>query len=154
MTATGQEQGRSYAATTMYVFSAYTAILALTLLAMASPLARVLELHRDAVPLLRFGGFIIGCSTVYYLVAARHEFIPMMWATVGTRVLVPLITAVAVVLDSASPALAFLAILDTAGGFWTWGALTRSRAMTSSLSGGERTVVTDATPDAATAQER
>ena len=130
MTETGQEQERSYAATTMYVFSAYTAILALALLTMASPLGSVLELHRDAIPLLRFGGFIIGCSTVYYLVAARHEYVPMMWATVGTRVLVPVVTAVAVAVDSASSALAFLAVLDTAGGLWTWRALTRSRAKT------------------------
>ena len=120
---------RSYAATTMYVFSAYTAILSIALLAMATPLARVLDLHGDAVPLLRFGGFIIGCSTVYYLVAARHEFIPMMWATVATRALVPAVSAVAVVVDSASPALAVLAILDAAGGLWTWRALARSRPL-------------------------
>ena len=124
MTVAGREVGqRSYAATTMYIFSVYTAILAMALLTTASPLARVLDLHPGAIPLLRFGGFIIGCSTVYYVIAARHEFIPMMWATVGTRVLVPAITGVVVVVDSASPALAFLAVLDTAGGLWTWRAL-------------------------------
>lgn len=129
MTVTRQHgEPRSSAATTMYVFSMYTASLALALLTMAPSLARVLDLHSDAVPLLRFGGFIIGCSTVYYLVAARHEFVPMMWATVGTRILVPAVTAVAVVVDSASSALAFLAVLDTAGGLWTWRALARSRA--------------------------
>ena len=128
MTVAGRGVGqRSYAATTMYIFSAYTAILALALLTMASPLASVLDLHPDAIPLLRFGGFIIGCSTVYYVVSARHEFVPMMWATVGTRVLVPAVTVVVVVFDSASPALAFLAVLDTAGGLWTWRALARSR---------------------------
>ena len=118
---------RTYAATTMYVFSAYTAGLAAVLLTIPSPLANVLELNHDAIPLLRFGGFIIGCSTVYYLVAARYEFRPMMWATVGTRSLVPAITAIAVLVDSAAPALAFLAVLDTAGGLWTWRALAVSR---------------------------
>lgn len=129
MTGTRLPDGpRSYAATTMYVFSAYTATLAVVLLTMASPLARALDIHRDAVPLLRFGGFIIGCSTVYYLVAARYGFTPMMWATVGTRILVPAVTAVTIVVDSAAPALAFLAVLDTAGGLWTWRALSRPRS--------------------------
>ena len=123
----GQREPRSFAATTMYVFSGYTAILALALLTMAPSIARVLDLHTDTVPLLRFGGFIIGCSTVYYLVAARHDFVPMMWATVGTRILVPAVAAIAVVVDSASSALAFLAIIDAAGGLWTWRALVGSR---------------------------
>ena len=117
----------SYAARTMYVFSGYTAVLALVLLTMAAPLARALELHEDTVPLLRLGGFIIGCSTVYYVIAARYELVPIMWATVGTRVLVPVVAAIAVVGDSASVALAFLASLDAAGGLWTWRALARSR---------------------------
>jgi hypothetical protein len=72
---------------------------------------------------IRVVGMLVVFVGVYYLVAARANFLPILEVSVKVRIAVMLFFAAFVALGFASPVLLLFGVIDVAGALWTWLAL-------------------------------
>lgn len=72
---------------------------------------------------IRVVGMLVVFLGVYYIVAARANFLPILEISVKVRIAVLLFFAAFVALGFASPVLLVFGVIDVAGALWTWLAL-------------------------------
>jgi hypothetical protein len=72
---------------------------------------------------IRVVGMLVVFLGVYYIVAARANFLPILEISVKVRIAVLLFFAAFVALGFASPVLLLFGVIDVAGALWTWLAL-------------------------------
>jgi hypothetical protein len=113
------------AARSLIAFAAYMLVLGLALALAPNPLLSALGFATTQEPWIRLIGVLVLCLAFYYRLAARHEWVAFMHATVSARLFV-VAYMVGLTLAGLAPLqlLAFAAI-DLAGALWTGLALRR-----------------------------
>lgn len=110
-------------AQTLFFFALYLIVLGIVLLLAPNRLLGVFGLEPTGEVWIRVVGMLVLFLAVYYVIAARANFLPMLEASVRVRVTVPIFFGVFVALGWAPPTLLLLSIVDVAGAAWTWLAL-------------------------------
>lgn len=106
-------------AQTLFVFALYLFLLGAVLLAAPNQLLGLFGLPVTEEVWIRVVGMLVLFLGVYYVVAARANFLPMLEASVRIRVAVPVFFAVFVALGWAPATLLVFGAIDLAGAIWT-----------------------------------
>ncbi|MBC8125086.1 MAG: hypothetical protein H7X70_05080 [Candidatus Kapabacteria bacterium] len=69
---------------------------------------------------IRLLGFVLTCSSVYYIGAGLLQWLPFANWTIYTRVAAPLVVAALIFTQNAPWHLASFGIVDGLGAMWTW----------------------------------
>jgi hypothetical protein len=120
----------SNAAWSLFVFGIYMILCGVCFALLANELLPLVGFPPDqnpTEPWARICGVIIAILGCYYLISARYELIPFMWATVWGRVTVMVVYVLFVLLDHVPWKLILFAVPDQFGALWTCLALRRSR---------------------------
>jgi hypothetical protein len=113
----------------LYVFSAYVSIMSLVLLLVPTYVLPLFGLPVDGEVWIRLLGFVLLCSSVYYIGAAYTKFIPFARWTVYTRAAAPLVVLIFILSDLAPAEMVSFGIVDGLGALWTYLALRKDRRM-------------------------
>jgi hypothetical protein len=113
----------SRAARSLFVFGIYLEFLALTLIFAPNVLLRAFHVATTHEIWIRLVGVLAGNIGVYYLLASRLGFSPIIVASVPVRFVLMVCFAGFVVFDHADPAILFFGVADVAGATWTLAAL-------------------------------
>jgi hypothetical protein len=118
----------SKAATTVYFFSIYLFVLGIVLVVVPNALLSLFGIPETGEVWVRVVGMLLLIIGFYYLTAARHELVPLMWATVVGRCAVLLFLTAFVLARLAPPVLILFGVIDLAAAIWTGLALRSRRA--------------------------
>lgn len=113
----------SRAARSLFIFGIYLEFLALALIVAPNVLLRVFGVASTHEIWIRLVGVVAGNIGVYYLLAARHGFTPIITASVPVRFALMAFFAGFVVFDHAEPSILFFGAADVIGAAWTLVAL-------------------------------
>lgn len=108
----------SPAARSVYWFGVYLIVLGAGLLAVPGPLLAPFGIV-PADAWIRVVGLLAALIGMYYLLAARHEFMPIIQASVMARLLVLPTFALLIAMAGAPAALLLFGAVDAAAAVWT-----------------------------------
>src|SRR5262245_60997844 len=117
----------SAAAISIAAYAIYLLGQGAVLLLIPNTILPILGLPQAADFWVRVVGMTVVFFSVYYGLAARHEWRPFFAATVATRLAVPVTFALLVATGQAPAALLLLTPADIVFSAWTWLALRRSQ---------------------------
>lgn len=109
------------------VFSIYLAIVGTMLIIVPNFLLSIFLMPATSEVWIRVLGLTVVMLGVYAAVAARHESVPFLEASVYTRLVVFIAFISFAVLGLASPMIVLFGVADLAGGMWTYFALRADR---------------------------
>ncbi len=107
----------------LYVFAVYMVIMGLVLLLLPNLILPIFDLPTDGNVWIRLLGFVLLCSSVYYIGAAKMGFVAFAKWTVYTRLSAPILVVILIASEVAPMQMASFGIVDGLGGLWTWLAL-------------------------------
>ena len=107
-------------ARSLFFFALYLFGLGVILLAAPNWLLGLFDLPPTTEVWIRVVGMLTLFIGVYYVSAARANFLPIMEASVKVRIAVPIFLAAFVALGWAPPALLLFGGVDLAGAVWTY----------------------------------
>jgi hypothetical protein len=107
-------------ARTLFVFALYLFALAAVLLVTPNTLLELFGLPATNEVWIRVIGMLTAFLGVYYVVAARHNFLPMMEASVRVRIAVPVFLGLFVALGYAPVVILLFGGIDLTGAVWTY----------------------------------
>ena len=107
-------------ARSLYVFAGHVVAIVTVLLAAPRIILPLFGLPTDGEVWLRLLGFVLLCSSVYYIRAAKLRFVPFAKWTVYTRVAAPVVVAILILTGIAQWHMVSFGIVDGLGGLWTW----------------------------------
>ena len=113
----------SKAARSLFVFGIYVEGLSLVLIVAPNVLLRLFGVARTHEVWIRVLGVLVFNIGVYYLLAARHEFRPIIVASIPIRFGLMAFFVAFVLLDYADPAVLAFGLLDVVTALWTIAAL-------------------------------
>ena len=102
------------------VFSVYMVLMGLVLLLVPKQILPVFDLPTEGEIWIRLLGFVLLCSSIYYLGAARLKFIPFAKWSVYTRAAAPVLVIILIVLRIAPIQIVSFGIIDGLGSLWTY----------------------------------
>lgn len=109
------------------VFSIYLTIVGTMLIILPNLLLSIFLMPATSEVWIRVLGLTVVMLGVYAAVAAKHESVPFLEASVYTRLVVFIAFISFAVLGLASPMIVLFGIADLAGGMWTYFALRADR---------------------------
>ena len=107
-------------ARSLYVFAGYVVAMGTVLLAAPRIILPLFGLPTDGEVWIRLLGFVLVCSSVYYIGAAKLRFVPFAKWTVYTRAAAPVVVAILILTGVAPWHMVSFGIVDGLGGLWTW----------------------------------
>ena len=113
----------SRAARSLFIFGIYLELLAATLIFAPNVLLSAFHVASTHEVWIRCLGVVTGCIGIYYLLAARHGFAPIIVASVPVRFALMAFFAGFVVFDHADPSVLLFGAADAVGAAWTLVAL-------------------------------
>lgn len=105
------------------VFSCYVVVMGIVLMLVPKQILPIFDLPTEGEIWIRLLGFVLLCSSIYYLGAARLKFIPFAKWSVYTRAAAPVLVIILIVLKIAPIQIISFGIIDGLGALWTWLAL-------------------------------
>lgn len=105
------------------VFAIYLLIVGIALIFVPNLLLSIFLMPPTSEVWIRVLGVTVVMLGVYAVVAARHENVPFLEASVYTRMIVFIAFASFAVVGLASPMIVLFGVADLAGGIWTYFAL-------------------------------
>jgi hypothetical protein len=109
----------SRAAKSLFIFGIYLELLAIALVVVPNALLAAFNVASTREVWIRCLGVVTGCIGVYYLLAARGDFAPIIVASVPVRLALTAFFAGFVAFDHADPSLLFFGLADAVGAVWT-----------------------------------
>ena len=109
----------SRAARSLLVFGVYLELLAAILVVAPNALLSVFGVVHTHEVWIRVLGVVVGYVGVYYIISARHEFRPVIVASVPVRLMLMVSFVAFVLLDYADPAILVFGAADLVGAVWT-----------------------------------
>lgn len=106
-------------AQSVYYFGIYVLIVGLTLLLVPNTLLQIFSLEITTEVWIRVVGMLVLMLGVYYLTAAKYNYLPFFQMTVYMRVSVLLFFAAFVLLGLVKWTLLLFALVDLLGAAWT-----------------------------------
>lgn len=113
----------SRAARSLFIFGVYLEFLATTLIFVPNVLLNAFGVASTHENWIRVVGVLTGVIGIYYLVASRRDFAPIIAASVPVRFALTASFVAFVILDRADPSILFFGVADAVGATWTWLAL-------------------------------
>ncbi len=119
----------SYPGKTVLVFGVYLSLVGLTLLLIPNVFLTVIGVENTFEVWIRLSGLLLMALSVYYIVAAMQNIIPIFKVTAYIRCTIPLFFGAFVLAHLMDPIMLLFAAIDCAGGVWTFIALRRSKQL-------------------------
>ena len=113
----------SRAAKSLFIFGIYLELLAIVLVLAPNVLLAAFHVASTHEIWIRCLGVVTGSVGVYYLLAARGDFVPIIVASIPVRLALMAFFAAFVLFDHAEPSLLFFGAADAIGAAWTLVAL-------------------------------
>ena len=113
----------SSAARSIFVYSVYLLGQGIVLLALPNVALRIFGLPETSEVWVRIVGMTVLFFSIYYAVAARHDFRPFFQVSVATRLSVPLIFGALILAGLATWNILLFTPVDIVFAVWTWLAL-------------------------------
>lgn len=114
--------------TSIKVFGIYSLVMGLVLLLIPQIVLPLFNLHVDENDTwLRLLGFVLCCSSYYYIRMAAAGSVEFAWLTVHTRFLAPVVVIALIISGKAGTEILPFGIVDGLGGLWTWICIRRAR---------------------------
>lgn len=113
----------SKSAISVFVFGLYLLLLGLCLMIIPNMLLTAFAVPATSEVWIRVVGLLLMALSVYYIVAARLELVPVLKITMYIRCSIILFFTAFVLLDYVTPSIILFAVIDLAGGIWTYAAL-------------------------------
>lgn len=111
----------------IFVFGLYSLFMGIVLLFLANLVLPMVGLPVSKEPWLHLLGFVLICSSYYYLRSALKGNIDFARYTIHTRLFAPLVVVFLIVTDKADWHFLSFGIVDGLGGIWTWIELKRNK---------------------------
>jgi hypothetical protein len=111
----------------LVVFGGYVTLMGLVLMLVPTLILPLFDLPVNGEVWIRLLGFVLLCSSVYYIGAGLLQWLPFARWTVYTRLAAPVIVVAFIVADIAPLQMASFGIVDGLGGLWTWWAIGHDR---------------------------
>jgi hypothetical protein len=106
-------------ATSIFVFGIYLFFVGAGFLLIPNILLPLFGFPKTEEPWIKVMATLVLIIAFFYLVAARHDIIPIYWASVFGRFFTFLIFMVLVFTKNAKPMLILFGIVDALGALWT-----------------------------------
>lgn len=101
-------------------FGAYVALMGTILLLFPNQVLPFFGLPAEGEVWIRLLGFVLTCSSVYYIGAGLLQWLPFAKWTIFTRLAAPLVVAALIITQNAPWHFASFGIVDGLGAIWTW----------------------------------
>lgn len=111
----------------IFVFGLYSLFMGIVLLFLADIVLPMVGLPISKEPWLHLLGFVLICSSYYYLRSALKGNIDFARYTMHTRLFAPLVVIFLIVTGKADWHFLSFGIVDGLGGIWTWIELRRNK---------------------------
>lgn len=102
------------------IFGIYSMIMGVVLLCFSKTILPVFNLPISNEPWIYLLGFVLCCSSYYYIRSAFHNNNSFAEYTIHTRAFAPVIVAILIISGKADWHFLTFGIVDGLGGFWTW----------------------------------
>jgi hypothetical protein len=107
--------------TSIKLFGIYSLVMGLVLLLVPQFVLPLFNLHvAENDTWLRLLGFVLCCSSYYYIRMAAAGSVEFARLTVHTRFLAPVVVIVLIISGKAGAEILSFGIVDGLGGLWTW----------------------------------
>ena len=108
----------SSAALSVFVFGIYLAFVGAGFLFTPNIVLPMFKFPKTNEPWVRIMGILIALIGFYYIIAARNELTPFLWATIVGRFAILISFIALVVTKKAQPMLIAFGLIDAAGALW------------------------------------
>lgn len=105
---------------TILIFGIYTFLMGMVLLFISDRILPLLNLPVSEEPWINLLGFVLSCSSYYYIRSALSGNVQFALYTTHTRFVAPIVVGYLIVTGKADLNFAPFGILDGLGGLWTW----------------------------------
>ncbi len=105
---------------TIFIFGLYSLLIGVVLLFIPHLILPLFNLPLSGEPWLNLLGFVLMCSSYYYLRSAFSGDIQFAKYTIHTRLTAPLVVAFLIATGKADWHFLSFGIIDGLGGIWTW----------------------------------
>ena len=110
----------SKSAKSVFIYGIYLAINGIMLLLIPNVLIGSLGIEHTSEVWIRLAGIMLMAISVYYFLAAKHEYVPIMKATAYIRFSIIFFFSGFVLLDMVSSSILVISAIDFLGGAWTF----------------------------------
>jgi hypothetical protein len=119
----------SQSAKSVFVFGIYLLLLGLSLMTFPNILLTPFGIPPTNEVWIRVAGLLLMALSVYYFVSSRLELVPIFKVTMYIRCSIILFFTAFVLLSWVTPTIILFAVVDLAGGIWTYSALKKERKL-------------------------
>lgn len=112
----------------IFVFGIYSMIMGFSLLVIPNIILPIVGITVSMEPWLHLLGFVLICSSYYYIRAAQKGSIDFARYTIHTRFAAPLVVTFLVLSGKADFHFISFGLIDGLGGLWTWLELKREKS--------------------------
>ena len=107
----------------LIVFGGYVTLMGLVLMLVPKLILPLVGLSINGEVWIRLLGFVLLCSSVYYIGAGRLQWLPFARWTIYTRLAAPVVVVALIFANIAPLQMASFGMADCLGGLWTWWAI-------------------------------
>lgn len=111
----------------IFIFGLYSLIMGMVLLFFPNQILPLFNLSAVGEPWLNLLGFVLMCSSYYYIRSALSGNLQFALFTVHTRFFAPLVVMYLIATGKADWHFVSFGIIDGLGGLWTWIELKRNK---------------------------
>jgi hypothetical protein len=111
----------------VFIFGVYSLLMGIILLFVSKIILPIVGLPNSSDPWIRLLGFVLMCSSYYYIQSALKGNIDFARYTIHTRFFAPLVVIYLVATGKADWHFLSFGIVDGLGGVWTWLELKRNK---------------------------
>lgn len=114
----------------IFIFGVYSFVMGVVLLFFSKSILPIFGLPVSQEPWIFLLGFVLCCSSYYYLRSAFKHQTDFAKYTVHTRAVAPVIVAYLILTGKADLHFVSFGIIDGLGGLWTWLEIKRAERLT------------------------
>lgn len=111
----------------IFIFGIYSLLMGIVLLFLPNMILPLFNLPVSGEPWLNLLGFVLMCSSYYYIRSAISGNIEFALYSTHTRFAAPLVVVYLILTDKADWHFLSFGIVDGLGGLWTWRELKRNK---------------------------
>jgi len=111
----------------IFIFGLYSLLMGIILLFLPNLVLPLFNLPVSGEPWLNLLGFVLMCSSYYYIRSALSGNMQFVLYTIHTRFAAPLVVAYLILTGKADWHFLSFGVVDGLGGLWTWFELKRNK---------------------------
>ncbi|MDP3557752.1 MAG: hypothetical protein Q8T03_10285 [Bacteroidota bacterium] len=111
----------------IFIFGLYSLLMGIVLLFVSNIILPIVGLPTSNEPWIRLLGFVLMCSSYYYIRSALKGNVDFAQYTMHTRFFAPVVVIYLIATDKADWHFLSFGVIDGLGGLWTWLELKRNK---------------------------